>query len=439
MKKIDRIPGDDTSCGWYHLSPPRRARPPHQGYKTARWTLVGAGLTGLAAARTLAEHFPDEEIILIDAQEVGMGASGRNSGFAIDLPHDIGAKDYIGDIDAARKVLTLNQFAQQKLTELIERFHIPCQLEHTGKYQCAIENKGIRVLEAYQRGLDKLGQAYQVIDKTALPDHIGTAYYQAGLYTPGTKLLQPATLVKGLADSLPNNVTLYENTLITGVEYGDTITLVHNRGKIVTRKLILTNNAFASGFGFYPRALLPVFTYGGLTRPLTAAEQQALGGHASWGIIPADPYGTTLRRTPDNRILIRNGFSFNPDGKSRPNVLNRVKALHQRAFNERFPMLRDVTFEYHWGGAMSLSRNHAGHFGQLKPHVYGAFCCNGLGITKGTASGILLADWLAGERNTMIDFLLNNQVPNSNPPEPLLSLGVNLTLAWGHYAAGTEI
>ena len=439
MNKITRTPQDDAHCGWYHLSPKRQPTLPHSGFKEVRWVIIGAGFTGLAAARSLAAHYPDEEIMLIEAQEVGFGASGRNSGFAIDLPHDIGASDYIGDIKNAKIALKLNLFAQSNLIDLIGSFGIDCQLEHSGKYQCAVEKKGLKVLEAYQRGLEKLGQDSRVISENDLPEHIGTNYYKKALFTPGTKLLQPAALVKGLASHLPKNVSLYENTLISKVDYGSKITLAHSMGKIVTDKLILTNNSFASGFGFYPGSLLPVFTYGGMTRCLTVEEQRALGGKSPWGIIPADPYGTTLRRTQDNRILVRNGFSYNANGKFDRRYLKKVEALHQRAFTERFPMLKKVTFEHHWGGAMCLSRNHESHFGQLRQNVFGAFCCNGLGITKGTATGTLLADWLAGERNEMIDYLLNTVGPNKNPPEPFLSAGVNFALAMGQYRAGAEI
>ena len=91
MLKVSSLPADDPSCGWYHLSKGRQIKPAHQGHSSARWVIVGAGFTGLAAARQLAAHFPDDSILLIDAQEVGFGTSGRNAGFAIDLPHDIAA------------------------------------------------------------------------------------------------------------------------------------------------------------------------------------------------------------------------------------------------------------------------------------------------------------------------------------------------------------
>jgi Glycine/D-amino acid oxidases (deaminating) len=399
---------------------------------------VGAGYTGLAAARQLASHFPDQPIVLIEAQEVGFGTSGRNAGFAIDLPHDIGAEDYIGDIATAKTTLKLNLSGQSYLKALVERFKIDCQMKHCGKYQAAVEKRGIAVLDAYRNGLDKLGQPYQMIEADELPEHIGTRFYRKALFTPGTSLIQPSALVKGLADSLPANVTLYENTPITDIEYGEKTVLKHAHGSITADKLILANNAFGMSFGFLKGRMLPVFTYASLTRPMTEEEQLRLGGKPYWGLIPADPFGTTVRRTPDNRILIRNSFSFHPNGRSDARYLHRFVNRHRTSFERRFPMLPGLPFEYTWGGALALSRNHEGYFGELRPNVYGALGCNGLGVTRGTATGKLMADWLAGERSELIDFVLGSAGPCANPPPALVSLGVNLNLKWGQYRAGQE-
>lgn len=438
MVKVVNTPADDASCGWFHLSPARTVRSAHYGISRARWVVVGAGFTGLAAARQLALKFPDDEIVLVEAQQVGYGSSGRNAGFAIDLPHDIGAADYIGDIATAKMSMKLNLTGQTILKDLVEKYGIDCQLRACGKYQAAVEDRGIAVLDAYRGGLDKLGQEYQVIDGQDLPGHIGTSFYRKALFTPGTALIQPAGLVKGLADSLPPNVTLYENTPITEVQYGERTVLSHAHGRLVADNLVLTNNAFAMSFGFLRGRMLPVFTYASLTRQLTDDEQARLGGLPFWGVIPADPYGTTLRRTVDNRLLVRNSFSFNSDGRANPKYLQRFVKRHRESFERRFPMLGDVAFEYTWGGSLSLSRNHMAHFGQLAKNVYGALCCNGLGVTRGTVTGTLLADWLAGERNELIDFVAQGPGPSRNPPQPLLSAGVNMNLLWGQRRAGME-
>ncbi len=438
MKRISAIPKDDAQCGWYHTAPFRQPRPAHQGEKNTRWTVLGAGFTGLAAARQLATHFPDEEIVLIDAQEVGFGTSGRNAGFAIDLPHDIGADDYIGDIAIAKSTLKLNRLGQTILHRLVEQHGIECHMRPSGKYQAAVEDRGIAVLDAYRRGLDKLGEPYEVIAGKDLPDHIGTSFYRQALFTPGTMLVQPSALVKGLADTLPSNVTLYENTAITDVDYGAKVVLAHAGGRIVTDKLILANNAFGARFGFLNRTVLPMYLYASLTRPLTEAEQARLGGKDFWGVIPADPYGSTVRRTHDNRILMRNSFSFNPDQRSKPDCLARFVRQHRQSFERRFPMLPGVGFEYTWSGSLALTQNHKSFFGQLAPNVYGALFCNGLGVTRGTVTGTLLADMIAGKRHELIDFLLSTSGPNTLPPEPFLSIGVNATLWWGQRKAGME-
>ena len=400
--------------------------------------IVGAGFVGLSAARQLALNFPDDEVILVEAQEVGFGTAGRNAGFAIDLPHDIGAEDYIGDIGIAQTTLKLNLMGQSILRNLVEEHNIDCHMRPSGKYQAAVEDRGIAVLEAYRRGLDKLGQPYEMIEGRDLPKHIGTSFYKKALFTPGTFLLQPSALVKGLADHLPPNVTLYENTPITAFEYGQKIILEHQNGRIIADKLILANNAFGMHFGFLQRTMLPIFLYASLTRPLSSDEQALLGGKEFWGVIPADPGGSTIRRTHDNRILVRNSFSFNPDGRPKPHKLQQFIQNHRRSFERRFPMLPNVEFDYTWSGSLALSQNHQGFFGQLAPNVYGSLCCNGLGVTRGTVTGALLADWIAGKSSDLTEFLLSTSGPSKAPPEPFLSIGVNATLWWTQKKAGME-
>jgi len=449
MGRTLSLPADDARCGWYHTSPARTPNPAHSGHSHAPWVVLGAGYTGLAAARQLALNFPEDEIILIDAQPVGFGSAGRNAGFAIDLPHDVGAKDYIGDLNTAKTILKLNKTGQRILCDLVQQHDIECHLRYCGKYQAAVETRGIAVLDAYKNGLDKLGEPWEMIAGQDLPQHIGTSFYKQALFTPGTVLMQPAALVKGLADSLPANVHLYENTPITQIDTGTAITLKHAHGSISANHLILANNAFAAQFGFLPRSMLPIFLYASLTRELTTDEQHRLGGKDNWGVIPADTYGSTVRRTVDQRILIRNSISFNQDGRPRSDNLKRFVHHHRRSFERRFPMLPEVEFEYTWSGALAMSQNHEGFFGQLAPNIYGALCCNGLGVTRGTATGTLLADWLAlklrkkrGEYldagTDLIDFLLASPGPNKVVPDPFLTLGVNATLRWGQYRAGLE-
>ncbi|WP_406611804.1 FAD-dependent oxidoreductase [Alcaligenes aquatilis] len=99
-KKITRLPENDKTNGWSRLLAPRMAKPALGKDIQADWVIVGGGLAGLAAARRLAENRPDDSIVVLEADQVGEGAQGRNSGFAIDSPHNVGSS--MGELDAAR-------------------------------------------------------------------------------------------------------------------------------------------------------------------------------------------------------------------------------------------------------------------------------------------------------------------------------------------------
>ena len=128
-------------------------------------------------------------------------------------------------------------------------------------------------------------------------------------------------------------------------------------GTISCPTLVLANNGFAPQFGYYRKSLIPVATWASLSRRLEPDEVETLGGTAAWGIIPADPFGSTVRRTADDRILVRNIYSYARHLYCEEEMRLRVLKAHQRSFTNRFAMLPGVDLEYTWGGALALSRN----------------------------------------------------------------------------------
>ena len=104
-----RFPVNDNTNGWANALPARKARPPVSQDITADWLVIGAGYAGIAAARRLAQNHPEASITLVDACAVGDGASARNSGFVIDLPHNVGAD--LNDAQAQHRALRLARAA----------------------------------------------------------------------------------------------------------------------------------------------------------------------------------------------------------------------------------------------------------------------------------------------------------------------------------------
>lgn len=436
--RIDRLPRDDSGCGWYNTLPPPPPATPLTGDVRAKWVVIGAGFTGLAAARRLAELLPDEEIYLIEAQRVGYGASGRNSGFAIDLPHNVASSDHTGSADWDHKEMRLNRFGIDTLRRHVQTYGIDCHWDECGKIHAGLEAKGLKDLVAYRRALDRLEETYAELDLSDLERILGIDYYHSGIHTPGTVLLQPAALARGLGANMPSNVRLLEESPVTGVEYGAATTLHTANGTVTAENLLLTTNAFTTSFGFLKNRILPISTYGSLTRPLTAGEQQTLGGETGWGVIPADHLGTTVRYTRDRRILIRNMFAYVPSLAASAVNMNRIKAKHVESFEVRFPMLPQVTFEHSWGGTCSLSRNNAPFFGKFRDNVFASVCQNAVGIARGTYSGMLLAEYATGEESELAGWLPDRPRPCWNPPEPFLGIGVRANIAWQQWRAGAE-
>ena len=96
----------------------------------------------------------------------------------------------------------------------------------------------------------------------------------------------------------------------------------------------------------------------------------------------------------------------------------------------RFPALRDVTFENSWVGYVCMSRNGAPAFGELGPNIWMAACQNGIGVTKGTISGMLIADKACGVVNPLINDIEALGSPTQLPPRPLVEVGARATIGW---------
>ncbi|MFP2768983.1 NAD(P)/FAD-dependent oxidoreductase [Oceanisphaera sp. KMM 10153] len=435
------LPKDDHSCGWYQALPPAGPVTRLKGVQKADYAVLGAGFAGLAAARRLAEHHPQARIVLVDAQRVAEGASGRNSGFVIDLPHKFALEH--PDPAHKQKLLGLNRSAIAQLDGLVQRHGIDCQWSAAGKYQGAVGERGEAFLDHFEHLMKDLGEPYRKVDHGELSAVLGTSYYRRAIFTPGGYLMQPAALVRGMADHLPDNVELLEQSPIRSLQReGGNWRLMGDEGEIRAPKLLLGTSIFTREFGYLKNRLLPVMTFASWTRPLTDAELARYGGELNWGLTPADHAGTTLRMTADRRILIRNSYKHVPQygGSIDDGMRRRIQADHRQAFLSRYPDLAEVPFTHTWGGVYAISRNFTNFFGQLEDGVYASACDNGVGAAWGTISGTLLADLAVGAESTQLsDIQQVTGMPSLNPPEPFLGLGVRSRIALAKWQSRSEL
>lgn len=439
-----RLPLQPGPAAWNALLPPRPESERLADNIQADFAVIGAGFAGLSAARRLAQLEPMARIVVLEAGRLADGPAGRNSGFMIDLPHDLSSSDYAGqgsDDDAVQ--IALNRyaiaFARDAATEsgLSTDAFDPC-----GKVNAAATDAGHQHNLDYAAHLEQLGEGSTVLDANSMRDLTGTDYYRSGLFTPGTVMIQPAAYVRGLSTVLGANVALFERSPVNAInrEAAGWVLRVGS-AKVAAQKVVLATNGHAESFGFFKRRLMHVFTYASMTEALPPDVSRKLGGAERWAITPADPMGSTLRRISTNkgdRIIIRSRFTCNPSMRVGARQMRSAGRSHDRGFAARFPLLAGIRMQYRWAGQLCMSWNGVPAFGEIEDGLFAACCQNGLGVARGTLSGMAAAELATGAGSDAVDRLLACAQPKPLPPQPVTWMGANLFMRWKEWASGRE-
>ena len=442
--KVKRLPKDPGPAAWNDILGARDPSPPLETKITADWIVIGAGFAGLAAARRLAQNCPGDRIVILEAKGIAEGPAGRNSGFMIDLPHDMVAEDYAGALDADRNQIADNRVGIDFAREMADEYDLPeAAFSPSGKYTLAASSKGEHNNAAFADHLSTLGEPFTELDAQDCKALTGIDYYISGLHTPGAVMIQPAAFIRGVVSALVSNrIQLFENSPVVELKKESDWIAVTDKGQVSAPKVILAVNGHLNSFGFAKNRLMHIFTYASMTRALSPDEIKTLGGEPNWGTTPADPMGTTVRKISDNsgdRIIIRNRATFDPSIEVPDRRIDRVAKDHDKSYARRFPMLPDVDMEYRWGGRLCISLNNVQMIGELEEGLFSACLQNGLGTAKGTLAGKLAADLACGISSAALDRALAHDKPTRLPPEPIAQIGASVRMRWTEWKAGKEL
>jgi glycine/D-amino acid oxidase-like deaminating enzyme len=310
---------------------------------------------------------------------------------------------------------------------------IDCDLERTGTYRAAAGNSGSQSLQQYREFLQLADLPYEELDRQALQEKLGTAFYKEGIYSPHCSMVQPAALIRGLAAALPESVSLFENSPALSLDKADNGWKIRTpNGSLLSHKVILANNAFSKYLGIGASRLAVIYTYAGITEVLPDKLLESLGADKQWGILPAHRLGSTFRRTGDGRLLVRSHYGYereSDNAKIGEKLLQRLRA--------RFPQLKQIELASIWSGATGLTFNGAPLWGEAKPGLWISSGCNGGGVVKGTLFGALLAERANGHDAPDINALFG--AASWMPPEPLREIGFKIVSGIEKYQGQAEI
>ena len=416
MIKARKLPDDGPRNGWYETLP---APPPARrvdGRVKADFAVIGAGTCGCAVARRLGELRPDETVALVEATRVGYGTSGRNAGFMLDHHSHGGMKHF----EAARKNDRLFSAGTAWLRDLVQKHQIQCQWSDWGRIYVAAEASAEGELKGVSDGFDALGVPWRGLDRDDLEAVTGSRFYRRGVRADGSALVQPAAMMRGLAATLPANVTLYEESPVHEIGTKGGFRLACPDGTIEARQVVLCNHVFAEEMGILKHRIVPLASFASLTEPLSDARTALLGTEGEFGLLPANANGSTVRLTRDRRILMRNTLHYARDKRFATELIDEVADTHRRSIARRWPDLGDVDFAGTWGGILGFTRNEGAVFGAVREGLWAVMTSDAAPMTKGAIGGKLLAEHICSEDSELLRLMLSLPRAALLPPDPIL-------------------
>lgn len=395
---------------------------PLKGTQKADVCVVGAGYTGLSAALHLAQAGRD--VVLLDAQRVGFGASGRNGGqlgSGQRMEQD-DLEQLMGEPEAA-KLWNLGEDAKTLVKSLIAEHQIECHLK-PGVAWTGSRDSDVKHLHTYA---DLLAQKYgysdiETLDHAALQSVCPSPDYRGGILDMGAAHLHPLSYALGLAKAaVAAGVRIYEGSAVQHIEEGTPATVRTDAGHVVADHVILACNGYLGGLNRKVAArVMPINNFIAATEPL---------GDRIADVLPRDVAVADnrfvvnyFRLSHDGRLLFGGGESY---GYRFPTD---IAAKVRKPMSVVFPQLKDVKIDYAWGGTLGITMKRMPYLARPGKNILSASGYSGHGLGTATHAGQLMARAIQGDGD---GFDTLSAVPNTPFPggpamrSPLLVLAMS--------------
>ena len=408
---------------WYEASSPApRERPRLEGDIVADVCVIGGGYAGLSAALHLAER--GFRTVLVEALEIGAGASGRNGGqiHSGQRQEQETLERTLGDAHA-RDLWTLAEEAKALVRSLVAAHAIDCDLKD-GILHAAWKKADAAPLRAYvDRMAARYGYAQSYIEAQDVPAYVATGRYHGAVLDPGGGQLHALKYARGLAAAAEAaGVAIYERSPVTRIDTQKPRAVTPS-GSVAARHLVLACDTWLGALDRRAgRYALPINSFIAVTEPLGAARAKAL--------IPSDLAVADTkfvvdyyRLTPDGRLLFGGGENYTPRYPSD------LKAFVAGPIGRVFPQLAGVPLDHAWGGPVGVTISRLPHFGREGASTLFAHGFSGQGVALATLAGKLMAEAVAGtaERFDVFAKLKHRAFPGGRwLRTPLMALG----MAW---------
>jgi len=370
--------------------------------------IVGAGYTGLSSALHLAER--GYSVIVLEAEKVGFGASGRNGGHVgIGQRKDQYYLEKQFGKEIARGLWNMGLEAVDTVKQLIEKHHIDCDLKqgilhlaHRSKYCSELEEEVEHLRHHYQ--FDQM----EYIETAALPNFLDSQAYYGAQWDKASLHLHPLKYLQGLAKAASKaGVTVYEQSRVLNYTEGSSIRVTTADGTVTASELVLACNGYIEKLE--PRIngyIMPINNFVLATEPLSDELAEAVSAQDT-AMQDTRFVINYWKLSADNRLIFGGGENYRRDFPSD------IKGFVRKYMLQIYPQLENTRIDYGWGGTLAITLNRMPHFGRIGDNIWYLQGYSGHGVPTATFAGKLIAEAISGklERFDLISNLPARKFP----------------------------
>lgn len=427
--KLDRV-FDDNAAVWLAGAPDDAPASPLTRDLDVDVAIIGGGFTGVSTAYRLSQRFPQLGIALLEAKQLGNGASGRNGGLVL---NGITVRDRDPDLMVREHHVTKR--AIDDIETLIRDQHLAVRFRRAGCLHVATTTQAAEEAHALTEQLGARGLPVRFLAGTALDGMLRIRGATGAVFDPTEALIVGVDLIRAMRPLLvAQGVQIYESTPVLRVREGSTIELATPRARVRARAIVLATSGYTPQLGYFRTGLLPVISHVIATDPLPPELLARTGLGAIAGFFDDSPrlaYGSVDFA---GRVVFGGGttaayaYQF---GNATAYTARRddagERALH-RSLSGYFPELADIPIRHRWSGPLDLTLVRHCAIGVMGEHrnVYYGVGYSGHGITLANLAGRVLTDLYAGEHDAWRDCAFYMRRPSGIPPEPFRWIGYQL-------------
>ncbi len=429
--RAGRLDVDANRSIWTLELPPYTPSPPLREQTTADVVILGGGFTGMSTAWHLHRRFPDRRIVLLEAKEIGNGASGRNGGQLLNWINGI---DHT-DPELTRQVYALTSGAIDRLLQLIATEKLDVPFRRDGSFELFTDARRAEAAEAEAARLQSWGVPVQWLGAAEARRRLRSDRSLGAISDPFTGMINGLALLREMKARLAaSGVVFCEDSPAIRVTEGRIIRVETPEGGVRAGAMVLGLNGYAPRLGYFRRAICPMHAHNIATAPLSPAEWERQGWRQLSSFCDDLDRISYAGVTPGGSLLFGGGGNFAygyryGNGTSFPEEATGAAASKVRSrMLDYLPGLADLPVRARWSGTLGVTLDRTCSMGVRGEHrnVYYALGYSGHGVTLANLAGEVLCDLYSDVHERWRDAPFYQRRLYPMPGEPLRWLGYHV-------------